>query len=1289
MANTENSGWVGNRENNRPAWLLLAAPCAKCTSHIRTRRSVSIQTDETIVITPVKLSLGIHKVACNIPSINDEIRSIGLVEEEAPLQPSLINTKTYFNSNFTGPIDFSRDGEPERNKERNESSIIYPINRENQKIEIVINYPIDNFNCPYCNIIYNTIGQYRKHLKICKGIKSIRVRCNKCKWEGNYHAVACHYAKCNININENDNENNESNNLMRKEDGETENPVQCEVCQAKFKTTRGLGQHERHAHPLLRNEKRKIGVKKGKVKEVDPEKVRKGIWSITEVAEVQRLEIEFKGCKNINKRMAERIITKTAKQISDKRRLLKSKTIGEAVALDQVIIPDTLGSEEEKEEENREMEKEGMIDKTPDKNTQKDSNSLEIRNYDNKSIDELIQIIEAGLDKEKGNFKDYDIIMDKIMLKLGPNKNKISLDNKRRRKTILKSKPNDSGQSKNSKENNAKKRFSKKKGHYKETQVLYNSNRRYLARTLMGAPSKNECPLNKEDLENYYKSRLANINEKNNLKGFAKYTKSNENSGDEILMGPVTVEDVLHAIKAMDIETAAGPDRMTLKEITKLFNKNNGILPKIYSIWIRSGKIPLNMKLSRTVLIPKVNNEDELKEINNWRPITIGPIMLRLFTKIIAGRLNKVVNLNKRQKGFMSGVAGCEENIKILENIIKGSKKNKKNLAVVFVDLAKAFDSVGHKLILTALRRLQIPSSFIKLIANLYENNFTQIEGSKCKTDPIEILRGVKQGDALSPILFNIVMDPLITSIEDKRQGIFLGQDGKSFHCATLAFADDIALISESSEGMIGNLKLIEKFCLNTGLEVNINKTKGFNFVFKNKTFIYNESANWKFNDSFIQCIEPGQTDKYLGAKIDPWIGVSMADWETQLANWISNLKSSFLKPSQKIEILKTYFIPRLFYYLTLSESSGNYLKKLDLTIKGAIKDILHLPHSITDGIIYAKVRDGGLAFTKLGVFIPISIMRKYERLHQSKDEILHASFRFMGESALEKMKTMSKLKILESIRKPDINREERESDSPRDDSNEVMEELSNINYKSWRAMEVDKWIALPCQGAGAHYYKNDTISNSWLKRMRFMKTAKVINSILLRTNLFPTRASLSYGRSFNTKECRRCNITSETLAHISGWCPYVKNMRIKRHNRVVEELTKYVKKYGWMTFMEPRIKDNTGKLWIPDLIFKKDDQIVVVDVTVRGDFQINSLEAAWEEKVNKYKHLTGEIMDFTGRGKITFYGFVIGCRGKWLGRNDEFMKKLGIAKFKSFAQDITNLVISLTLELLRIFMDS
>ncbi|GCC32506.1 hypothetical protein chiPu_0010967 [Chiloscyllium punctatum] len=173
-------------------------------------------------------------------------------------------------------------------------------------------------------------------------------------------------------------------------------------------------------------------------------------------------------------------------------------------------------------------------------------------------------------------------------------------------------------------------------------------------------------------------------------------------------------------------------------------------------------------------------------------------MLLWLFTKIMAKRLSETLEINPRQKGFLAATPGCNENIVVLKNIIKGAKYNRKDLAVVFVDLAKAFDSVGHKLLIKSLQRVRLPKAFVSLIADLYTGNTTVVEGNGNLTTPITIERGVKQGDPLSPILFNIALDPLVCSLERANSGVSMPLGSRRVNCSTLAFADDIALLSNS-----------------------------------------------------------------------------------------------------------------------------------------------------------------------------------------------------------------------------------------------------------------------------------------------------------------------------------------------------------------------------------------------------------------------------------------------------------------------------------------------------------
>ncbi|NXT40868.1 PO21 protein, partial [Pelecanoides urinatrix] len=127
----------------------------------------------------------------------------------------------------------------------------------------------------------------------------------------------------------------------------------------------------------------------------------------------------------------------------------------------------------------------------------------------------------------------------------------------------------------------------------------------------------------------------------------------------------------------------------------------------------------------------------------------------------------------------------------------------------------KAIDTVSHSHIIMVLKQKGVDDHIIALITNLYHNINMYIDLKKEQSDPIGIRIGVKQGDPMSPIQFNLSIDPLLCKLEEEGSGFQ--------HCSknitTMAFADDLVLLSGSWEGMQKNIDISEVFCELTGLK--------------------------------------------------------------------------------------------------------------------------------------------------------------------------------------------------------------------------------------------------------------------------------------------------------------------------------------------------------------------------------------------------------------------------------------------------------------------------------------
>ncbi|KGL81735.1 hypothetical protein N309_13020, partial [Tinamus guttatus] len=135
-----------------------------------------------------------------------------------------------------------------------------------------------------------------------------------------------------------------------------------------------------------------------------------------------------------------------------------------------------------------------------------------------------------------------------------------------------------------------------------------------------------------------------------------------------------------------------------------------------------------------------------------------------------------------------------------------------------------------------------------------------------------------------------------------------------------------------------------------------------------------------------------------------------------------------------------------------------------------------------------------------------------------------------------------------------------------------------------------------------------------------------------------------------------------ETCAHIIGYCPAVQEARIKRHNILCSLLAKEAQGLGWVVYLEPHLRDKSKELFKPDLVLVKGIRAIVVDVTVRYESGLSTLNDAAAEKVGKYKHPVEEVRALTSVSEVEFVGFPLGARGKWYNGNEKLLTDLGLS---------------------------
>uniref|UniRef100_UPI003D81C635 R2 retrotransposon protein n=1 Tax=Platysternon megacephalum TaxID=55544 RepID=UPI003D81C635 len=1083
----------------------------------------------------------------------------------------------------------------------------------------IIQLPNDNPACPFCGDHVGKPSALNVHLKRNHGGREVEFQCSMCnKADPKAHSILCHIPKCKGKV--------------------TEEPTgdwACETCNKQFNTKSGLSQHKRIAHPAIRNQER---IAASQPKPNSQRGKHNSCWTVEEEQLLAAFNNMFWGKKNINILISDHIHMKTAKQISEKRRLLGLNKNATVTTTNPLPVSSTCHLKIRTDSPNTTT---GLKDTYMCKINENIVNQGQIK-FDS----EVISAWMAGDSNIRSLVEStsLDILSTFLMETPKPRKkgnNKIT--NKK------------SGKKKKWMEKRAV-----KKGFYKRYQHLFETDRCKLASIILDGTERLQCQIPLTEILETYKSKWETLTPFEGLGQFKSHAVA-DNTAFEILL---SAKEIMKNIKEMNKNSAPGPDKVSLRDLL-LADPECNALEKLFNTWLITGIIPNSIKECRSLLIPKTADPEALKELGNWRPLTIGSIVLRLFSRIITNRLAKACPINARQRGFIA-TPGCSENLKILHTIVKQAKTSKKSLGVVFVDIAKAFDSVSHDHIMWVLQERGLDQHIVNIIEDSYKKIHTRMEVGTERTPPIEIKVGVKQGDPMSPLLFNLAIDPLITALEKANTGFSYGKN----KITSLAFADDLVMLSDTWEGMNKNIQILETFCNLSGLKVQAKKCYGFFLSPTHDSYTINKCDAWKIDKDSLNMIQPGESEKYLGLKVDPWIGFSKPVLAEKLTIWLKRLTEAPLKPSQKLTMLNIYTIPRIIYLADHTDTKKTLLSSLDDNIRTVVKGWLHLPPDTCNGFIYTKTRDGGLGVTRLASLIPSIQARRLHRIATSEDETIRniamannieEEFQNLWVTAGGKKEEIPRITDPVSI---DYRLPRRILELLNEWEKPAPKKMYPIPC-NWREAEMAHWKNLPCQGSGIEHFDNDTISNDWLQFHRGFSERQFLMGLKIRANVYPTREYQGRGRTNKNVNCRNCTASYESLSHILGQCPAVQGARIRRHNKLCSMLKREAKELKWVVYEEPHLHTTEKELRKPDLIFVKEEMALVVDVTVRFEYKEKVFEDAAAEKVRHYKDLTSQIKELTGAKEIEYFGFPLGARGKWPEINEKVLTALGMPDYQ------------------------
>ena len=326
---------------------------------------------------------------------------------------------------------------------------------------------------------------------------------------------------------------------------------------------------------------------------------------------------------------------------------------------------------------------------------------------------------------------------------------------------------------------------------------------------------------------------------------------TNNVSPDNSEPPPFIESEVEKTLKEMKQNKAPGNDQLTCDIIKLGGNEALTQITKIFNTILKNRKIPPEWKEAKVIILHK---KGDRRDIKNYRPISLLPHMYKLFTRVLQKRMEKILDANqpREQAGFRKGFA-TTDHLHSINQVIEKSNEFNLPLCIAYIDYEKAFDSVEHEVIFQALRNIGINESYINIIEDIYTEAKARVHIEKQESEEINILRGVRQGDPISPKLFTAAIQEVFKNSELESRGIDI--DGEKL--TDLRFADDVALVTSTVEDMEVQLNILNEESKKVGLRIHRGKTK----------FMTNSVTTQNIEIEGIE-IEKVEQYKYLGQTI-------------------------------------------------------------------------------------------------------------------------------------------------------------------------------------------------------------------------------------------------------------------------------------------------------------------------------------------------------------------------------------------------------------------------------------
>ena len=317
-----------------------------------------------------------------------------------------------------------------------------------------------------------------------------------------------------------------------------------------------------------------------------------------------------------------------------------------------------------------------------------------------------------------------------------------------------------------------------------------------------------------------YDRQESNIHSQNRFLEFVrKLNDEQKRQTDE----DIKESEILEAISSCKNNKTPGPDGLSAEFFKCFLVDLMPLFKAMIEESLERGELPESLNMSYITLLPKVDNCTQPKQ---YRPISLLNIDYKIITRVLTNRLQKHMSslIHIDQASAVKGRTIQTQN-HLLRDVIAYAQTTNMHTAVLSLDQVKAFDRVAHDFLFKILEKSNFGPNFQRWIKILYKNPQSKLIINQTLTATFEIKRSVRQGDSLSPLLYNLCVEPLLQKIRSNPEirGINIpgGREIK-----VLAYADDNNFFPKTHKSIQLIFEEFSDFGEGSGSAINEQKTQ-------------------------------------------------------------------------------------------------------------------------------------------------------------------------------------------------------------------------------------------------------------------------------------------------------------------------------------------------------------------------------------------------------------------------------------------------------------------------------